>query len=62
MFEGRIDRVDAAADPVQVNCIGLDAPLIDTFIEQQKGYAGGVTVEAQIAQYIDDNPPTLISE
>ncbi len=62
LFEGRIDRVDAAADPVQVNCIGLDAPLIDTFIEQQTGYAGGVTVEAQIAQLIDDNPPTLLSE
>lgn len=60
MLDGFIDTVDPAKDPIDVAVLGLDAPLIDTMIEAEKEYAGGVTLESHLQTLINDNLATLL--
>lgn len=67
-FDGFIKNISNADDVTHIDCIDKIAALQDVWIEPDKdgqdrkyGNAGGISVESQLQQIIDDNDPSVYS-
>lgn len=56
-FEGRIDKINWASDPMEIECRDKSGELMDHFIKQQREYGSvsGVAVETVMQQILNDN-------